>query len=45
MIVGPWGEILAQQADGAGVVSADLDMMRLREIRAKFPVLEHRREL
>jgi nitrilase len=45
MIVGPWGEILARREAGTGVVSADLDMMALSEIRAKFPVLEHRREL
>ena len=45
MIVSPWGEVLAELPSGAGAVSADLDMMRLSEIRAKFPVLEHRREL
>jgi nitrilase len=45
MIVSPWGEILAEQETGTGVVSAELDMIRLRDLRAKFPVLEHRREL
>jgi len=45
MIVGPWGDVLAELPEGTGVVSADLDMMALHEIRAKFPVLEHRREL
>ena len=45
MIVSPWGEILAELPSGTGVVSADLDMIRQGEIRAKFPVLEHRREL
>lgn len=45
MILGPWGEVLAQRADGAGTVSADLDMIGLEKIRNQFPVLAHRREL
>jgi nitrilase len=44
-IVGPWGEKLAEQAAGAGVVMAELDMIRLDELRKNFPVLDHRREL
>lgn len=45
MIVGPWGEILAERESGAGIVMAELDMIRLDELRNQFPVLEHRREL
>lgn len=45
MIVGPWGDVIAMQAQDAGIVAADLDMIGLEEIRAKFPVLRHRREL
>jgi predicted amidohydrolase len=45
MIIGPWGEILAEREAGAGVVCADLDMSALAELREKFPVLQHRREL
>jgi nitrilase len=45
MIVGPWGEVLDELPSGPGVVSAELDMIKLKDIRAKFPVLEHRREL
>lgn len=45
MIVGPWGDALAVQEGGAGVVSADLDMIELERIRNQFPVLAHRREL
>jgi predicted amidohydrolase len=43
LIVGPWGEILAQQADGAGVVIARPDRARLAQLRQSFPVLAHRR--
>jgi nitrilase len=45
MIVGPWGEVLDERPSSPGIVSAELDMIKLKEIRAKFPALEHRREL
>ncbi len=45
MIVDPWGDILAELDLGPGVIVVDLDMMRLRQIRERFPVLEHRRQL
>jgi deaminated glutathione amidase len=45
LIVGPWGETLAECPDGAGVAMAELDMIRLDELRKSFPALEHRREL
>lgn len=45
MIVGPWGDVLSVREQDAGVVAADLDMIELEEIRSKFPVLQHRREL
>jgi nitrilase len=45
MIIGPWGEILAELAEGPGVACADLDMIALAQLREKFPVLNHRREL
>ena len=45
MIIGPWGDILALRREGAGVVSAEVDMIGLQNIRRQFPALEHRREL
>ncbi|HEX5421293.1 MAG TPA: carbon-nitrogen hydrolase family protein [Gammaproteobacteria bacterium] len=45
LIVGPWGEVLAEREDDPGVVSAEIDMIELERIRSKFPVLQHRREL
>jgi nitrilase len=45
LIVAPWGEILGELGTSPGVLSADLDMIRLRELRQKFPVIQHRREL
>jgi predicted amidohydrolase len=43
MIIDPWGTVLAQIADGDGVILADLDMARLERIRSTLPALEHRR--
>jgi nitrilase len=42
MVVDPWGVVLAQQAEGAGVVIADLDPARQAQVRAQLPALEHR---
>jgi len=44
MVVDPWGEVLALQAqEGAGVVLADLDAGRLAAVRSQLPALDHRR--
>jgi nitrilase len=45
LILGPWGELLAELPAGPGVVCADLDMIRLAELRQRFPTVAHRREL
>jgi predicted amidohydrolase len=45
LILGPWGERLAELPAGPGVVCADLDMIRLVELRQRFPTVQHRREL
>ncbi len=45
LILGPWGELLAELPAGPGVVLADLDMIRLAELRQRFPTVRHRREL
>jgi len=44
LIVGPWGEILAECPDGTGVVHAEIDMIELNRLRRQFPALEHRRQ-
>ncbi|TAN14169.1 MAG: carbon-nitrogen hydrolase family protein [Burkholderiaceae bacterium] len=43
MVVGAWGEVLALQAEGAGVVLADLDAADLAKRRTQLPALSHRR--
>jgi nitrilase len=36
MIVDPWGEILASRAEGEGVVIAEIDSVRIAEVRRKL---------
>lgn len=43
IIIGPWGEVLAEAADGPGVVSATMDTDYLQRLRVQFPALNHRR--
>ena len=45
MVIGPWGDVLAECASGAGVAHAEIDMIELQRLRRQFPVLNHRREL
>lgn len=43
MIVDPWGTVLDRKLRGSGIVVADIDLERQREMRNNFPVLEHRK--
>ncbi len=43
MIVDPWGTIVAQAPDRLGIISAELDLARVRSIRRQIPVLANRR--
>lgn len=43
LVVDPWGEVVAERAAGPGVVFADLDANRVRQVRAQLPSLSHRR--
>jgi predicted amidohydrolase len=42
-IVDPWGRIVAQQAHGEGVLLAQRDSNEQASIRARMPVISHRR--
>lgn len=43
VIIGPWGEVLAQCTDVPGVAVAELDLAAQHALRQRFPVLAHRR--
>ncbi|MDD2712308.1 MAG: carbon-nitrogen hydrolase family protein, partial [Simplicispira sp.] len=39
MLVDPWGEVLAVQPQGPGVVQGDIELARLQQVRAQLPAL------
>ncbi len=41
MIIGPWGQILAEQAQGNGVVMAEVIQEALQTARKRLPALDH----
>ena len=43
MIIDPWGDVLACQPEGEGVMLAQMDTARLAQVRQQLPALEHRR--
>ncbi len=42
MVVDPWGLVMAQRPEGAGLVLAELDAPRQARLREQLPALEHR---
>jgi deaminated glutathione amidase len=42
MLIDPWGEVLAQQDEGEGLVIGDIDPARLVQVRKSLPALTHR---
>jgi deaminated glutathione amidase len=43
LIIDPWGEVLADGGDDEGVIMADIDLAKLRAVRAKVPAISHDR--
>lgn len=43
LICDPWGRILAEQASGNAVVTAEIDLQRQARLRREFPALANRR--
>jgi predicted amidohydrolase len=43
MIIDPWGVVVAQAPDTVGIVTAEIDLERLEEIRTDLPSLANRR--
>lgn len=41
MAVDPWGKIIAQKELGPGIITADIDLQRLYQLRKQFPCIEH----
>jgi len=45
LIVGPWGEVLADAGDDCGYIMAEIDPSKVAEARRMIPTLEHDRQI
>jgi len=43
LIVDYWGQVMSRLAKGSGVITAELDLAKEAETRARFPALDNRR--
>ncbi|MCM0612696.1 carbon-nitrogen hydrolase family protein [Marinobacter sediminum] len=43
LICDPWGKVVKELAEGAGVLTAELDVEQLSQLRKRMPVWDHRR--
>jgi deaminated glutathione amidase len=43
VIIDPWGEVLADGGPDVGVITAEIDMTKVAEVRGKVPALTHDR--
>jgi nitrilase len=42
VLIDPWGKVVAEKEEGAGIVVGDIDPARIAEVRAQLPALLHR---
>jgi len=45
MIVDPWGDVLGVKPEGEGLVIADIDPQRIKDVRQSLPALDNRKLL
>jgi predicted amidohydrolase len=45
LVVDPWGEVLLDMKEGAGVGFAEIDLSRITDVRSRVPALSHRRDV
>lgn len=45
LVIDPWGEVLLDMGEDAGLGSAEIDLARIEDVRSRIPVLRHRRPI
>lgn len=45
LVIGPWGDILLDMGEPAGIGFAEIDLESVAAVRARIPVIEHRRPI
>ena len=45
LVVGPWGDVLLDMGEARGLGFAEIDLAQVADVRARIPVLVHRRSI
>ncbi|WP_324808908.1 carbon-nitrogen hydrolase family protein [Sphingomonas sp. LY29] len=45
LVADPWGEVLTEMGDEPGLAFAEIDLAKIAEVRARVPVMQHRRPI
>ena len=45
LVADPWGEVVAEMGDAPGLAFAEIELARIADVRARIPVLAHRRPI
>ena len=45
LVIDPWGDVLLDMGEAAGVGFAEIDPARIDDVRGRIPVLSHRRAI
>ena len=45
LVVDPWGEVLADGGSSNGLIFAEIELERIAQVKARIPVLSHRRAI
>lgn len=45
LVIDPWGEVVLDMGEAAGIGYAEIDPARIADVRARIPVLAHRRPI
>jgi deaminated glutathione amidase len=42
LVIDPWGHVIAKASDGVGIVSARIELDRVKKVRTQIPVAQHK---
>jgi deaminated glutathione amidase len=45
LVIDPWGELLLDMGEEAGLGTTEIDLSRIEDVRSRIPVLRHRRPI
>ena len=45
LVVDPWGEVILDMGEPAGLGFAEIDLERVEQVRARIPAIAHRRAI